>query len=103
AFGKVLKETGIEVFGMPTVQRTPLAAPPLMTGRTLVHTHETPIVPVLAVCNKRSQSLYAEHILKTLGAEKRGLGTFANGELEVNEFLKSLALDPARYHLVDGS
>lgn len=101
ALGQVLREAGIDT-GTQAVdvemQKTPMPAP-----RVLLHTHETPILPVLAVCNKRSQSFYAEQILKTLGAEKRGLGTWENGEREVSEFLRSLGLDPANYHLVDGS
>jgi len=55
------------------------------------------------VCNKRSQSFYAEQILKTLGAEKRGKGTWENGAREVSAFVASLGLDPAKYHFVDGS
>lgn len=100
ALTQVLQESGIEVDGSPTVRVEPLPANP---KRTLLHTHETPIVPVLSVCNKRSQSFYAEQILKTLGAEKRGKGTWENGEREVAEFLRSLGLDPARYQLADGS
>ena len=100
ALTQVLKESGIVVETTPTVRLEPLPANP---KRLLLHTHETPIVPVLSVCNKRSQSFYAEQILKTLGAEKRGKGSWENGELEVSEFLKSLGLDPARYQLADGS
>ncbi len=103
ALTSVLREAGIEVSAPPSLQTAPLNPPTLATGRTLVYTHETPLLPVLAVCNKRSQSLYAEHILKTLGAEKRGLGTWTNGTLEVKEFLTSMGLDPARYALADGS
>jgi PBP4 family serine-type D-alanyl-D-alanine carboxypeptidase len=100
ALSQVFREGGIEVAAPPTVRVEPLPPSP---ARTLVHTHETPIIPVLSVCNKRSQSFYAEQILKTLGAEKRGKGSWANGEAEVSEFLKSLGLDPARYQLADGS
>ena len=100
AFSQVLKESGIEIGAAPTVRTE---ATPGQPGRTLIHTHETPIVPVLSVCNKRSQSFYAEQILKTLGAEKRGKGTWENGELEVAAFLRSLGLDPSRYQLADGS
>ena len=100
ALTRVLKEEGIEVESAPAVRVDPLPANP---KRLLLHTHETPIVPVLSVCNKRSQSFYAEQILKTLGAERRGKGTWTNGETEVSEFLRSLGLDPARYQLADGS
>ena len=103
ALSQVLREAGIQIGSPPTVQTEPLKVAAPFSGRVLLHTHETPILPVLAVCNKRSQSFYAEQILKTLGGEKRGRGTWANGELEVAEFIKSLGLNPARYQLVDGS
>jgi PBP4 family serine-type D-alanyl-D-alanine carboxypeptidase len=101
AFTKVLKDAGVTVDGTPKVETARHEAPP--AGRTLVYTQETPIVPVIALCNKRSQSLYAEHILKTLGAEKRGWGTWANGTAEVKAFLTTMGLEPSHYQLVDGS
>ncbi|HEV8266708.1 MAG TPA: D-alanyl-D-alanine carboxypeptidase/D-alanyl-D-alanine-endopeptidase, partial [Thermoanaerobaculia bacterium] len=81
AFSQVLREAGIDVGPPPEVKTERTGVPNALSGRVLLHTHETPIVPVLAVCNKRSQSFYAEQILKTLGAEKRGKGTWGNGEL----------------------
>ena len=57
----------------------------------------------MAVCNKRSQSFFAEQILKTLGAERRGSGSWKNGLAEVTEFIRSLGLDPSRYRFADGS
>lgn len=103
ALSQVLREAGIQVGAPPKVQTEPSKVPAPFSGRVLLHTHETPILPVIAVCNKRSQSFYAEQILKTLGAEKRGEGAWSTGELEVSAFLKSLGLDPSRFHLVDGS
>ncbi len=99
AFAQVLREKGIQLAAPPTVQTERKADP----SRVLLHSHETPILPVLAVCNKRSQSFFAEQILKTLGAETRGKGTWENGRAEVKAFLASLGLDPARYDLADGS
>ncbi len=98
-FSRVLEETGIELGTGPTVARGKWSLP----ESRLLHTHETPILPVLAVCNKRSQSFYAEQILKTLGAERTGLGTWEAGRREVAEFLKSLGLAPSNYRLADGS
>ncbi|MEO6323012.1 MAG: D-alanyl-D-alanine carboxypeptidase/D-alanyl-D-alanine-endopeptidase, partial [Thermoanaerobaculia bacterium] len=103
ALSQVLRENGIQLGAPPKVQTEPLKVPTALSGRVLLHTHETPILPVLSVCNKRSQSFYAEQILKTLGAETRGVGTWSNGEKEVSAFLQRLGLDPDRYRLVDGS
>jgi D-alanyl-D-alanine carboxypeptidase/D-alanyl-D-alanine-endopeptidase (penicillin-binding protein 4) len=99
ALAQVLGESGIRVSGPPTVAREAAPAVP----RVLLHTHETPLLPVLAVCNKRSQSFFAEQILKTLAAETRGRGTWENGRAEVRAFLSGLGLDPQRYDLADGS
>lgn len=100
ALTKVLEEAGIGVGGVPEVRTAPVSMP---MSLPVLHVHETPILPTLAVCNKRSQSFFAEQILKTLGAERRGLGSWENGLAEVSEFLRSLGLDPSRYSLVDGS
>lgn len=100
AFSRVLEEEGIDLGGPPQVLTEAPAAKPALP---VLHVHETPILPVLAVCNKRSQSFYAEQVLKTLGAERRGRGTWENGRAEVAEFLRSLGLDPARYRIADGS
>lgn len=100
AFTKVLGEEGISVGRTPEVRTAPPA-----TGKSLpvLHVHETPILPVLSVCNKRSQSFYAEQVLKTLGAERRGIGSWKGGLAEVEVFLRSLGLDPSRYRIADGS
>jgi len=100
AFTSVLREEGIAVDGLPEVRAE---APPVPEASRVLHVHETPILPTLAVCNKRSHSFFAEQILKTLGAERRGRGTWENGLAEVSEFVRSLGLDPSRYRLADGS
>jgi D-alanyl-D-alanine carboxypeptidase/D-alanyl-D-alanine-endopeptidase (penicillin-binding protein 4) len=100
AFTSVLREGGIEVGGLPEVRTEP---DPARSRLPVLYVHPTPLLPVLAVCNKRSQSFFAEQVLKTLGAERRGRGTWENGRSEVAEFLRSLGLDPSRYHTVDGS
>ena len=100
AFSKVLEEEGISVGGDPEVRTV---APSARAALPVLHVHETPLLPALAVCNKRSQSFFAEQVLKTLGAERRGQGTWENGRAEVREFLRSLGLDPSRYHVADGS
>ena len=103
AFSQVLREAGIHVDAPPSVMTEPSPVPSALSGRVLLHTHETPILSALAVCNKRSQSFFAEQILKTLGAETRGRGTWESGRAEVAAFLTSLGLDATRYQLADGS
>src|SRR5207244_9774407 len=52
---------------------------------------------------KRSQGFYAEQTFKTLAAEKAGKGTWENAVSLEKQFLASLALDPTRFSLHDGS
>lgn len=101
ALTKALEARGVAVEGAPAVRSLPRREP--LPGETLLHVHETPLVRALEICNKRSQSFYAEQILKTLGAERRGKGTWENGRAEVTEFLRSLGLRSEEYRLADGS
>jgi D-alanyl-D-alanine carboxypeptidase/D-alanyl-D-alanine-endopeptidase (penicillin-binding protein 4) len=103
AFSRVIADAGIRVDAPPTELTQAPPGPNPFPSRVLLHAHETPLLTVLSVANKRSQSFFSEQILKTLGAERRGLGSWENGLLEVADFLLSLGLDPAQYQLADGS
>ncbi len=115
-FGAVFKEalerTGISVSGrVRCANRTPeeaeeapgggSAAPPAK-GRCL-HVLGTPLWTTVEVTNKNSQNGYAEHVLKVLGYERRGLGSFANGVSAVSDFLAGVGVPRGTYRMVDGS
>ncbi len=70
---------------------------------SLVAETDSDLMATLAVINKRSQGFYAEQTFKTLAAEKAGKGTWENAVSLEKQFLASLALDPTRFHLRDGS
>ena len=55
------------------------------------------------VANRRSQNFYAEQILKTLGATKYGVGSFASGARVVHEHVKKLGFPDRTVLLADGS
>ena len=78
ALAQVLRESGITISGPPSVRTQAAPAAP----RVLLHTHETPILPVLAVCNKRSQSFSADQILTTPGPEAPGKGPWDTGNTD---------------------
>jgi D-alanyl-D-alanine carboxypeptidase/D-alanyl-D-alanine-endopeptidase (penicillin-binding protein 4) len=103
AFTRVLEDAGIGVGGPPEELNRAPEGPTVSAARILLHTHETPLLVAITVANKRSQSFFAEQILKTLGAERRHLGSWENGLAEVRDFLASLGLDPGSYQLADGS
>ena len=65
--------------------------------------HRSTIAVTLAVMNKRSQNLYAENVLKTLGWKCFGRGTFPNGVRAVQDFLAELGFQPDEYVFADGS
>jgi serine-type D-Ala-D-Ala carboxypeptidase/endopeptidase (penicillin-binding protein 4) len=71
--------------------------------RTVVE-HETPITLVNVVVNKKSQNHYAEQLLKAIGAEKSGKGSFESGAVAVEEWMASrLGIPAAQFDMVDGS
>ena len=93
-----LKNAGIPVLGQVVMQPTAPDASWILVAET-----ESGILPTIAVTNKRSQGFYAEQVFKTLGAVKKGLGTWANALEAEKEFLAAVGLDPSKYEFHDGS
>ena len=92
-----MERQGIRVLGNVGIGETPDSAVPFLQI-------ERPIDSVIVYLNKESDNLSAENILKTLGAEYRGVpGTAENGIYVVREFLASLGIDTTRFHVADGS
>ena len=85
-FREVLEAKGIRVGG-PARLRTPTTHIDPRTVAELITTTST-LGDAVAVANARSQNFYAEQILKTLGREKRGKGTWAAGAEAVEAFLR---------------
>src|SRR5690606_15601251 len=52
---------------------------------------------------KRSQNMYAETMVKLLGWNENGIGTFRNGKRVVERVLKGFGIDPDTYAYMDGS
>jgi len=95
----VLRQHGIEVRGRVRLVKPGEALSPLTT---LVE-HRSGLLSAIQVANKRSQNFYAEQILKTLGREVHGQGSFERGVEVVTRFLQQRGLNPDGYRLVDGS
>jgi serine-type D-Ala-D-Ala carboxypeptidase/endopeptidase (penicillin-binding protein 4) len=69
-----------------------------------VSRHTTPLSILIYVINKKSQNHYAEQVLKMLGAERRGLGTWETGNAEVQAWLTGKVGVPANEFVpADGS
>ena len=64
----------------------------------------TPLSVVTYVINKKSQNFYAEQLLKTIGAERKGLGSFENGSKAITEWLVAeVGVDQGEFQQIDGS
>lgn len=102
-FATVMTETlakkGVKVSGAPRFV--------VEDGRTdwkPVTEYRTPLSVVMFVVNKKSQNHYAEQLLKTIGAEVKGVGSWQGGASAVDEWLRAkVRVRPGQFSMVDGS
>ena len=69
----------------------------------LISEHKSTLAQSIEIANKRSQNFYSEQILKTLGKEIKGKGSWLAGIRAVADFLEELGIEPGSYQMVDGS
>jgi len=105
-FGRILADRlGQAGIAVAEVTR-PTLEQPTFEG-TVLHRVRTPITAVLARCNKDSQNLFGEALLKRMGREFTGApGSFNNGASAVRTFLSQRALKAtgaANITVTDGS
>jgi D-alanyl-D-alanine carboxypeptidase/D-alanyl-D-alanine-endopeptidase (penicillin-binding protein 4) len=108
-FAQALKDSLIE-HGVPvTGQAVDLddVAAALVTNtadrRVLASSDSPPLRAIATVLMKVSQNLYAETLLKAIGAARGGLGTFEGGLAAVRAELTAMGVPEDGYILVDGS
>lgn len=70
---------------------------------SLVQYKSPPLSKIVEVINKKSQNFYAEQVLKTLGYERYGDGTFDGGIRAVEAFLGSNGVATEHMNVADGS
>ncbi len=105
-FGTVFKETLLHKKGIIITGEVKSASggPVDETGLVLLSSEESTLLQAIEVTNKRSQNFYAEQILKTLGYQMKGKGTFADGLTVVRDFLAQEVKMPVdSYVMLDGS
>ncbi len=100
AFADVLRARGIPVAGPARLLTPPLKLQPAAL-REIATTTST-LKDSVVVANKNSQNFYAEQILKTLGREKAGKGTWAAGAEVVEKFLRTAKVT-GTFDYTDGS
>ena len=101
ALAQALKAKGIALDG--TVR---LAAPADLAGRAqrcILAERRTPIAKVLRIMLKHSHNLYAEHVIKTVGAGSGGRGSWKSGLARTAAMLRKLHYGPKDFDLADGS
>jgi D-alanyl-D-alanine carboxypeptidase/D-alanyl-D-alanine-endopeptidase (penicillin-binding protein 4) len=97
-FAEILQQKNIHLLGAIVHGQTPGSV-----DTVFAHMSE-PLSLVVYNTNKISDNLSAEQILKTVGAEKKGLpGTARKGVSVVKGFLQSAGVDSSSYYIVDGS
>jgi len=94
-----LREAGITVRGAPRLVQDSEAKP----QGTPLFVQKSPLPRALGVCNKKSQNLYAECLLKTLGARKGKTGSWEEGAKVVGAFLAGLKVPEGEFRVRDGS
>jgi PBP4 family serine-type D-alanyl-D-alanine carboxypeptidase len=98
-FAEVLKARGIEVMGGVDTSAAALPA-----GARALASHESPpLAQVLQLINKPSQNLYAEMMLRQVGARAKGRGSLEEGLEAVDEFLRRSRVTTTAWNLEDGS
>lgn len=103
-FQQVLKQKGISVSGMAyDIDDLNGYSYPKRPENLMFDFESPPLREIVATINKVSQNLYAEMLLRTLGAHFRGIGSASNGIAVVKEFLSNIGIDTNQFVMVDGS
>ena len=101
-FKEVLEREGIPIRGeaIDADNRPDL---PTRGWKVLALSESPTLAEICQVINTRSQNLFADSLLKTLGARKAGMGNWAGGQQVIRDWVASLGLDTENLHLQDGS
>ncbi|MCU0726002.1 MAG: D-alanyl-D-alanine carboxypeptidase/D-alanyl-D-alanine-endopeptidase [Planctomycetes bacterium] len=99
-FREALVRAGVALRG--SVRRQPGAAAGLRDA-VRVASVSTPLFEIVTVANRRSQNLFAECLLKALGREKRGEGSFTAGAAAAAALATRAKAVPGELRQSDGS
>jgi len=98
ALRKAFSEASVELAGRILVSpNLPLSEWKWAAG------YRTDLMTTAEVINKRSQNFFAESLLKLMGAELCGAGSWEAGRSVVREFLFRVGIEPETYSMADGS
>lgn len=97
----VLQREGIRLDG--TVRLAPSDERGRWRNARLLAERRTPMLPVLRTAVQRSHNHYAEQIIKTVGAESDGHGSWETGLARAAALLAEMGVQAHEFHLDDGS
>ena len=100
-FVDVLRNRGITVEG-----KVRLVVDSDLVGRSRwrkLASRRVPLADVLKVMLKHSNNMYAEHVVKTVGAERAGEGSWKAGLARTEKMLQRLHFRKEEFELADGS
>ncbi|MBI5280087.1 MAG: D-alanyl-D-alanine carboxypeptidase/D-alanyl-D-alanine-endopeptidase [Candidatus Solibacter usitatus] len=104
AFLLLLRARGVSVGGAARTAHRAAGQPYLPPqGVVLARRLSPPLLEIARVVDKVSQNLHAEILLREVGRVKRGQGTAAAGQDEMEEFLLGLGIEKPDFSLEDGS
>ena len=99
----VLQKKGIKVKGF-AMDVDDISVPLNFSNmKKLCTTYSPPLKEIIKVINKNSQNFFAEQLLKTIGLEKEGFGSVANGVKAESDLFKNIGINPESMIIVDGS
>jgi D-alanyl-D-alanine carboxypeptidase/D-alanyl-D-alanine-endopeptidase (penicillin-binding protein 4) len=99
-----LVQRGIEVGGVPSELEEPWISVGSMPRRMLVESESPPLREIATTMMKVSQNLYAETLLKAIGAVKsNGTGSTEAGVTAARDVFATWNIQPGTYVQVDGS
>jgi D-alanyl-D-alanine carboxypeptidase/D-alanyl-D-alanine-endopeptidase (penicillin-binding protein 4) len=98
-----LARQGVEIAGTVRRVRARRKDGALPSEATVVAVERTGLPTVINRCNKRSQNLFAECLLKKLGLKMKGRGSWPAGCAAVEDFLKRIGVPENGYTISDGS
>jgi D-alanyl-D-alanine carboxypeptidase/D-alanyl-D-alanine-endopeptidase (penicillin-binding protein 4) len=103
-FRETLEQVGIGVQeDSVLVISDPLLSPVDSTATVLAEHVSPPLEKVILSINQRSQNWHAEQLLKTLGKEVSGSGSFAAGIRVEQEYLRSIGVEADAFRIRDAS
>jgi len=98
-----LSASGITVTGVATTTRI-ATIPKLDSLRTVLHKHQSvPLRQIVKHINKKSDNVFAEQLLRTLGKSTGNEGSTENGVAAVLAFWKKKGVPIQQIHMTDGS